>query len=311
MNDRVPLLIDTDPGVDDALAIFMAFNDPDHQVVGLTVTAGNVGLEHTLANALKLAEMGGAGIPVFAGSAVPLVHPAGDASGIHGRNGFGDVDYEPAAAGPESEHAALAILRLSHEYAGQLVLVALGPLTNVALAARLDPTLPERIKRLVVMGGAVAAQGNITPAAEFNFAFDPEAAHIVFEAFPQLDLTDWQATLNHGLPIEEVEAWLNTGNPRATFYEQISRRSRRWSADRLGPIWCSADGLAMAWALQPERALEVQLRPVHMELTGQLTRGATVVDWNRQTGAADNARILTRYDQGRFQELVRAALLAD
>lgn len=303
------MLIDTDPGVDDALAIFMAYNDRRHHVVGLTVNAGNVGLEHTLANALKLAEMGGTGIPVFAGSATPLVHPADDASEIHGKNGFGDIDYEPANGSPESEHAALAILRLSHEHAGRLVLVALGPLTNVALAVRLDPTLPDRIDRVVVMGGAISGRGNITPAAEFNFAFDPEAAHIVFETFPQLDLADWQATLNHGLPIEEVETWLNSGNPRAMFYEQISRRSRRWSADRLGPLWCSADGLAMAWALDPDGALEVQSRHIRMELTGQLTRGATVVDWNRQTGEPANTRILMRYDQRKFQELVHDALV--
>ncbi len=310
MHERIPLLIDTDPGVDDAMAIFMALNDPNHEVVGLTVTAGNVGLERTLANALKLAEMAPSRVKVFAGSAAPLIHAAPDASGIHGRNGFGDVAYQPASAEAEAEHAALAILRLSHEHTGRLVLVALGPLTNLALAVKLDPTLPQRISRLVVMGGAVAARGNITPAAEFNFAFDPEAAHIVLESFPQLDLTDWQATLDHGLPVEKVEAWLAAGNPRAAFYEEISRRSRRWSADRLGPLWCSADGLAMAWALQPDGALEVESRPVKMELAGQLTRGATVVDWSRQTGNSENARLLISYDRVRFEKLVQEALAA-
>lgn len=309
MTDPVPLLIDTDPGVDDALAIMMAFNDPRHRVLGLTVTAGNVGLEHTLANALKLVELSGKQVPVFAGSAAPLVHPSDDASGIHGRNGFGDTDFEPAKLSAESEHAALAILRFSHEHAGELLLVALGPLTNLALALRLDPTLPERLGRLVVMGGAVNTRGNITPAAEFNIAFDPEAAHIVFQAFPKLDLADWEATVNHGLPLAQVESWLAAGTSQATFYEAISRRSRRWSADRLGPIWCSADGLAMAWALQPDGALETHERPVVVELHGKHTRGATVVDWSRQSGAADNVRILSRYDQERFQQLVHGVLI--
>src|SRR6476661_3629981 len=138
MTNRIPLLIDTDPGVDDALALLMAFDDPHHEVVGLSIAAGNVGLEHTVANALKLCEVAGVDVPVFPGCAVPLLHPSRDAAYVHGRDGFGDTGYEQATRAPEAEHAALAILRLSHEHAGRLLLVALGPLTNVALALKLD-----------------------------------------------------------------------------------------------------------------------------------------------------------------------------
>lgn len=308
MDARIPLLIDTDPGVDDALALLMAFHDPRHELVGLTVAAGNVGLAHTVGNALKLAEVCAAPVPVYPGCAAPLLHPARDAGYVHGRDGFGDTGYAPAARGPEDEHAALAILRLSHRYAGRLLLVALGPLTNLALALKLDPGLPGRVGRLVVMGGAVTAHGNITPAAEFNVAFDPEAAHIVFEAFPALDLADWEAVLAHGLAHDRVEQWLRAGTPRADFYEAISRHARLWSADRRGDLWHSADALAMAWALQPDGALETLARPVAVELAGRHTRGATVVDWERQDGGTDNARILMRYDQGRFEALIRDAL---
>ena len=174
MTEQIPLLIDTDPGVDDALALLMAFNDPRFDVVGLTIAAGNVGLDHTVANALKLCEVCGMDAPVFAGADAPLVFPARDAAYVHGRDGFGDTGYAKAARAAEAEHAALAILRLSHEHAGKLLLVALGPLTNLALALKLDPTLPSRVARCVVMGAAVTAHGNITPAAEFNIAFDPE-----------------------------------------------------------------------------------------------------------------------------------------
>lgn len=311
MTEQIPLLIDTDPGVDDALALLIAFNDPRHRIVGLTIAAGNVGLEHTVRNALKLCEVAARDdIPVFAGCAQPLLHPARDAAYVHGRDGFGDTRYAPAARKPDGEHAALAILRLSHAHAGRLLLVALGPLTNVALALKLDPSLPGRIGRLVVMGGAVTGHGNITPAAEFNIAFDPEAARIVFEAFPRLDLSDWEATLRHGLVHADMHAWLDAGTARARFYDAISRQTRAWAAAQRGERWHSADALAMAYALVPEGALEQVERPVAVELAGVHTRGATVVDWNRQGAAPDNARILMRYEQGKFEALVRGALAA-
>jgi purine nucleosidase len=311
MTDRIPLLIDTDPGVDDALAILMAFNDTAHEVVGLTIAAGNVGLAHTVRNALKLCEVAGRDeVPVFPGCAAPLLHNAPDAAYVHGQDGFGDTGYAPAVRGAETEHAALAILRLSHVHAGRLLLVALGPLTNLALALKLDPTLPERVGRLVVMGGAVNGHGNITPAAEFNVYFDPEAARIVFEAFPMFDLCDWEATVRHGLVHAEVEQWLQEGSARGRFYDDISRQTRRWSAERRGERWHSADGLAMAFALHPAGATGLTAGPVGVELEGAMARGATLVDWNRQTGRPDNARILMEYDQGRFESLIRAALAA-
>ncbi|WP_101925738.1 MULTISPECIES: nucleoside hydrolase [Luteimonas] len=311
MTGRIPLLIDTDPGVDDALALLLALHDRDHDVVGLTIAAGNVGLRHTVANALKLCEVAGRGdIPVYAGSAAPLLHAAPDAAYVHGDDGFGDVGYAPAARAAETEHAALAILRLSHAHAGRLVLVALGPLTNIALALKLDPTLPERIARFVVMGGAVTAHGNITPAAEFNVYFDPEAAKIVFDAFPRFDLADWEATVAHGLPHDAVVAWMQAGGTRATFYEAISRKTRDWSADRRGDDWHSADALAMAWVLAPDGALETAERPVDVVLAPGPARGVTLVDWQRQLGLPDRARILLRYDRPRFEAMIRAALQA-
>ena len=309
MTDKIPLLIDTDPGVDDALALLMAFEDRAHEIVGLTVAAGNVGLRHTVANALKLCEVAGRDdVPVFAGCDAPLLHAAPDAAYVHGQDGFGDTGYAPARRAAETEHAALAILRLSHVHAGRLLLVALGPLTNLALALKLDPTLPQRVDRLLVMGGAVTAHGNITPAAEFNVYFDPEAAKIVFEAFPRFDLADWEATLAHGLPHAEVEAWLGAANARAAFYEGISRQTRKWSADRRGDRWFAADALAMAWALDPTGAIETAERPVEVCLGHGPARGATVVDWNRQTGQPDRARILLRYGQPAFEARIRATL---
>ncbi|MDQ3618164.1 MAG: nucleoside hydrolase [Pseudomonadota bacterium] len=310
MTNKIPLLIDTDPGVDDALALLMAFNDPRHDVIGLTIAAGNVGLTHTVANALKLCDVAGVDVPVFAGCAAPLLHPACDAAYVHGEDGFGDIGYPPSTRRAETEHAALAILRLSHQHAGKLLLVALGPLTNIALALMLDPTLPQRIARFVVMGGAVTCQGNITPAAEFNIHFDPEAAHVVFEAFKRIELADWEAVVAHGLLHDDVVGWLQADTERASFYEQISEKTRMWSIDRRGDRWYAADALAMAFALEPQAALEVAERPVSIELDGSHSRGATVVDWQRQQGRPDKVAILMRYEQSRFESLVQAALAA-
>ena len=309
-NPRIPLLIDTDPGVDDALALLMAFADARHEVVGLTIAAGNVGIGHTVANALKLCEVCAVDVPVFPGAATPLVHPARDAAYVHGRDGFGDTGYAPAARTAEDEHAALAILRLSHVHAGRLVLVALGPLTNLALALRLDPSLPQRVARCIVMGAAVTAHGNITPAAEFNIAFDPEAAHIVFSGFPKIELADWEAVLAHGYLHADVERWLAADSPRARFYAGVSAHTRAWSRAGRGERWHAADALAMAMALQPEGVLEAVSRPLAVEMAGQHTRGATIVDWNRQGGAPDNVDILVQYDQTRFEGMLEAALAA-
>jgi purine nucleosidase len=309
---KIPLFIDTDPGVDDALELLLAFNDTHHEVTGLGIVAGNVGLEYTLRNALKLCEISECDeIPVFPGCAAPLVFaPSENAAHIHGRDGFGDTGFTPAARQPENEHAALALLRLSHLYAGELLLVTLGPLTNIALALKLDPSLPRRIKRFVAMGGAVTAHGNITATAEFNIGYDPEAAQVVFTAFPALELADWEATLAHGLPIGQFEQWLRADSPRARFYAEISRYTRQRTEERRGGRWLSADALAMAWALQPGAARETTQRPLRVETGGQWTRGMTVIDWNRQTGHADNATLLRRYDQARFEAMIAAALAA-
>jgi len=307
--NKIPLLIDTDPGVDDALALLMAFSSPQHQVIGLSVAAGNVGLKHTVRNALKVCEIAGCtDIPVFAGAPEPLVYPCVDAAHVHGQDGFGDVNLPDPKHLAQSEHAALAILRLSKHYAGELLLVALGPLTNIALALKLDPTLPQRIKRLVVMGGAIHCHGNITPVAEFNIAFDPEAAHVVFSTFPQIEVVDWEATVAHGLLHRDVNQWLSNDSVHARFYEQISRHTRLWSEDSRGERWYAADALAMAYALQPEAALELKQRPLHIELSGTHTRGATVVDWNRQSGKPDNTTLLIRYNQHHFEQQIQKAL---
>lgn len=302
------LLIDTDPGVDDALAIMMAHAHGD--IAGLSVAAGNVGLEHTVRNARTLKDLLGASFPIYAGCASPLVRaPEEDAAFVHGMDGLGDVGFPEPKAVTESETAALALLRLTRERPGELTLVALAPLTNLALALKLDPTLPLRVRRLVVMGGAVTGHGNTGKVpAEFNIGFDPEAAHVVFEAFPQFDLVDWEATLRHGFDDAEFDGWLAAGDHRATFFEQIFRTARAFNTehDRCGVV--AADALAMAVAIDPAIVTRSETRAVAVELDGRLTRGATVVDWGNQLGRPAQARIVLEVDQARFAAMIRKAL---
>ena len=301
------LLIDTDPGIDDALAILMAHANAN--VAGLTIVGGNVGLAHTTRNALKLVETIGADTPVFPGSATPLVVAAPDAGFVHGADGFGDTGYFNASRLPEEEHAANAIVRLARERPGELTLVALAPLTNLALALKLDPTLPSRVVRLVVMGGAVTGRGNTHHVpAEFNVGFDPEAAHVVFSAWPMFDLIDWEACLRHTFDFEGFEAMLAKGDARARFYEVISRKTRAFNRTRGRPGVVTADALAMAVALDPGIVAKAETRHVAIELAGALTRGATVVDWEGRLGNAPNARIVLNVDHGRFEALVAQAV---
>lgn len=303
-------LIDTDPGVDDALAILMALDAPAAEVVALTVAAGNVGLAHTVANALRVLEIAGAAVPVFAGCATPLVRPAGDAAFVHGRDGFGDAGLPPPRGAAQAEHAALAMARLSREHAGAITFVMLGPLTNLALALRLDPGLPARVPRLVVMGGAATGRGNIDRLpVEFNLGFDPEAAHVVFEAWPGLELIDWEATLAHALPFERFAGWLAAGDHRARWYGAISRKTRDFMAGTPHRgAWVAADALAMLVALEPEAVEEAFERPLAIELDGRLTRGATIVDWDRRGAFAARARLVRRVRPDRFAARVAGAL---
>lgn len=302
-----PLLIDTDPGVDDALAILMAHRRA--RVAGLGIAAGNVGLGHTVANALKLVEVIGAATPVFAGCPVPLVSAAEDAAFVHGADGFGDTGYPPAQRRAAGEHAVDAMLRLSREHAGELVLVALAPLTNLALALRLDPALPSRVRRLVVMGGAVTGRGNTHRVpAEFNIGFDPEAAHVVFSGWPEFDLVDWEACVRHAMDFAWFDRTLSAGDAVGRFYAAISRKARAFNERHGRGGMIVADALAMAVALEPSIVRRAERRHVAIELAGTATRGATVVDWDGRLGLAANANIVLEIDQARFEALVADAV---
>lgn len=305
------LWIDTDPGVDDALALLMAFADPGVELVGLGIVGGNVGLPACTANALKLCELAGRPLlPVHPGADSPLLpRRAEDAAHWHGRDGFGDVGLRPPKTRPATLHAALALVEASHRHPGDLHLLTLGPLTNFALALALDPGLAGRLAGWTCMGGAVGARGNTEfLAAEFNLAFDAEAAALCFARGPALTLVDWELVLRHGLDLDEVERWLAGDTVPARFYRAISRITRdRHRGEGMGRF-TPADALAMTVLLEPAAVLASVTRPVAVETAGALARGQTVVDWNRRSGRPDNARIVTALDDEAHRRRLRMAL---
>ncbi len=305
------LVIDTDPGVDDALAIMMAQAHPGCTIEALTIVGGNVGLDHTVRNACFLKDALRADFPIYPGCGLALCWQPENAAFVHGEDGFGDVLEGQPEAKPETEHAVNAIVRQARENPGELTLVTIGPLTNVALALRLEPDLPNLYQRLVVMGGAVTGKGNVSNvSAEFNIYTDPEAAHMVFSEWPSFELADWEATMAHQFEFAALDGWLASNTPVAELYRNISGQVRKFvtESEPVNPKMRAADALAMAVTLEPENVLESAQRHVAIELAPGMTRGMTVVDWSQRLNNKPNAHIVLQFDQRRFEQLIEQTL---
>ncbi|MDP9899064.1 nucleoside hydrolase [Variovorax ginsengisoli] len=284
------LIIDTDPGQDDALALLVALGAPDIELLGVTTVAGNVPVTQTADNARRILELAGRGdVPVFAGASRPLLRAPRPVPEIHGETGIDGWDWLPAQRPPEAMHAVDWLVEtLLREPAGSVSLIALAPQTNLALALRRAPQIAERLARVVFMGGGYFEGGNMTPAAEYNILVDPEAAAIVLGA--GLDLTAVPLDCTHSAPAPidwsvELDA-LGTSVGSACggmvrFFEQYGNRKY---GTRSRPLH---DAVAIGAFLWPE-LFDGRLCPVDVECAGRLTTGMTVVDWLRQTGAPDN-----------------------
>ena len=183
------IIIDTDPGIDDAMAIFLAFNAPTLDVLALTTTFGNVSVDLATKNALTLVEVAGVDVPVSRGVALPLVRkPLAAPDFVHGKDGFGNINYSAPKGQAIASNAAQTIVDLVHQYPNEITIVALGPLGNLATALALDPSIAGLVHEVILMGGADTESGNVTPVAEANIINDPHAADIVFQA-------NWQVTM--------------------------------------------------------------------------------------------------------------------
>ena len=294
------IILDCDPGIDDALAITFAHGHPGLDLVGITTVAGNVGLARTTANALAVCEfIGAAGTPVTAGCAGPLLRPALDARQVHGDSGLGGARLPPPAAGPAAGHAVDYIIDTVGAAPGQITLVATGPLTNIALAVRREPRLADWVRGFVIMGGS-AGRGNVTPAAEYNIWADPEAAAVVFRAGWTVTMLGLDVTLRTGAGAAVLQRMSELG-PLGTELLRPALEQYRSVSEPGGPP--VHDVCAVAWVAQPELFGLVPAR-VEVELAGQLTAGMTVTDFNVPGEAGGgNALVATRIDVAGFWEL--------
>jgi purine nucleosidase len=281
-------LIDTDTASDDAVALIMALRAPDVRVAAITVVAGNVDVRQATRNALYTVELCGASVPVYSGAAKPLLRSYQNATWFHGRDGLGDHDYPAPRQSAESKHAVDAIIETIEANPG-LVLVTLGPLTNVALAVSRKPEIAAKVSRCVVMGGNPCCEGNVTPAAEYNIWVDPEAASIVMRSGLPIELIGWHLCRGEAIlggdDIKHVEGF---GTKLAHFAMECNSHARVALKIQTGEDGiCLPDPVAMCLALDPTVGADWSAHYIEVETQSELTRGMTVVD---RLNVADDER---------------------
>ncbi|XP_053733044.1 inosine-uridine preferring nucleoside hydrolase [Synchiropus splendidus] len=313
------LLLDVDCGVDDAQAIMLVLAAPHVQLLGVTCVHGNTTVENVCKNTLRVLQAcDRLEVPVFRGAAKPILGNVVDAGQFHGQDGLGDAP-DPGAPSldlVQKEGAVSAMIRIINENPGEVSLVATAPLTNLALAVRLDPSLPSKLRGLYIMGGNTESRGNTTVCSEFNFAADPEAAYIVLKEYlcPTY-LACWEFTCYSKLSWDFCDAWLSQDSDKARFMERIFRHSIEASKSEhfqkefvAGSGFVSCDSYAAAAAVDDALVLESDCYPVSVELTGTYTRGMMVVDTLDRLKKPHKAVILKKVDMRRFEEMMMAAL---
>jgi purine nucleosidase len=314
-------LIDTDTASDDAVALIMALRAPDVRVAAITVVAGNVDVQQATGNALYTVGLCGANLPVYSGAAKPLLRAYENATWFHGRDGLGDHNYPAPRQSAQKLHAVDAIIETIEANPG-LVLVTLGPLTNIALAVSRNPGIAAKVSRCVLMGGAPCCEGNVTPAAEYNVWVDPEAARIVMHSGLPVELIGWQLCRGDAVlresDIRHVEGF---HTPLAQFAVECNSHARAAYKIQTGEDGiCLPDPVAMCVALDPTVGTEWSEHHVEVETQSELTRGMTIVDRLNVAGDERNrdvwapalrggkAKVCWSIDNARWKEALYAAL---
>lgn len=304
MSDRIPFILDCDPGHDDALAIVVGLARPELELLAVTTVAGNAGLAETTRNALRvLTLVGRPDIPVAEGAAGPLIRPLHVAEDVHGASGLEGADLPEPAFDVRPEGAIELMRRVLTEAPAPVHLAAVGPLTNVALLVRTYPEVLSRIASIRVMGGAIT-EGNTTASAEFNIWQDPEAARIVLECGRPITLMTLDVTHQALFRESDVARLEALGTRVARVFADLLRYFARFHAARYG--WDGSpihDAVAVAHLALSELVGTAPYR-VDVEIASELTRGRTVVDLYAQTGRPPNADVGRTIDRDRFIEVL-------
>ncbi len=305
MTDARKIIIDTDPGQDDAVAILLALASPELQVLGVTAVAGNVPLELCQRNARKVVELSGRPVPVFAGCDAPLRRKLVTAEHVHGKTGLDGVALPEPDLLLQPAHAVdFLIDTLRREPSGTVTLCALGPLTNLATAFARAPDILPRVAEIVLMGGAYFEVGNITPAAEFNIYVDPEAAEIVFKSGVPLVVVPLDAThkaLTSRGWVEEMRALATpVGRAVAGWTDFFERFDTAKYGSEGAPLH---DPCVIAYLLRPDLFHGRHIN-VEIETVSDLTLGMTVADWWGVTDRPANALFLGDVDRAGFFALL-------
>jgi inosine-uridine nucleoside N-ribohydrolase len=282
------LILDTDPGLDDALALFLALASPEVQLEAVTTVSGNVHVDLTTRNALTLLELAGrTDIPVARGCDRPLLRQPVFADYVHGQNGLGGVELPTPKLQPLAQHAVDLIIERVMAAPREISLVPVGPLTNIALALRKEPRIADRVREVVIMGGALRVPGNVTPEAEFNIYADPHAAHIVFHAGWPIRLVSLDVTNKTLLQPEQVQALASNGSPVTRLIQQmVDNFLDTFGRPRGLTAFQMHDPLCLSAAFQPE-IITWEPAYVDVELSGSLTLGETVAYFAKRTEDLD------------------------
>ena len=286
------ILFDTDPGIDDACAILLALASPELSVEGLSVVHGNCSLEQATANALAVLELANAThIPVARGCDLPLVQPSLLAPETHGDSGLGYAKLPAPRAKPIRRHSIDFLIEQTLNAPGEITLLAIGPLTNVALAIRQEPRVAEALQEIIIMGGALRYEGNTTALAEFNTYVDPHAAHIVYQAGIPTTLVPLDVTYQCILTPADVNRLLRTDSPVTTFIADSTRFYMEFHDEYQKIDGCVInDPLALALTFAPELCTYQDL-PVDVDISGGICMGKTVADFYNYGRKPANMRV--------------------
>jgi purine nucleosidase len=299
------VIVDCDPGHDDALAIMLAAANPEVELVAITTVAGNQTLDKTTLNARRVCTVAGiAGVPIAAGCDRPLLRELVTAGEVHGASGLDGVEWGEPAVDVASEHAVDLIVERVMAAPGEITLVPTGPLTNVAVALRREPRIASAVREVVLMGGSFT-RGNVTPAAEFNIYVDPEAASAVFTAGWSLTMVGLDLTHQARVTPEVMDRIAALGTPLATTVTQLMRFYGRGSVAQGGPPL--HDPCAVARVIDPG-IMTCRDAFVAIETQGQWTRGMTVTDFAGRLGHTANASVAIELNVAAFWDLVLDAL---